>query len=163
MMAKQLTGRHALLAFIAFFGVVFLANGALIWFATVRYDGVEEADAYRHGRDYNREIAAAREQAALGWELDLADTAGATPRERHLVARLNARDGAPLAGLRVVVRYHSRVRAAEDREVRLDERGDGRYEGRLVLPRAGNWRRDIEIFDKDALRFRRRESLVIRP
>ncbi|MFQ5346341.1 MAG: FixH family protein [Rhodothalassiaceae bacterium] len=163
MMTKQLTGRQALLAFIAFFGVVFFANGALIWFATVRYDGVEEADAYRHGRDFNREIAAARAQAALGWELELTDTAGATPSERHLVLRLHDRDGTPLAGLRVVARYHSRVKAAEDREAVLAPLGDGRYKGTLRLPRAGNWRRDIEVFDKDVRRFRRSESLVIRP
>ncbi len=162
-MARPLTARHVLIALLAFFGAVFLANGALIWFATVRYDGVEEENAYRHGRDYNREIAAAQAQKALGWKMALADSAGARPTERRLLVSLLDRRGAPLAGLRVVVRYHSRVKAAEDRETVLAPLGDGRYAGTLRLPRAGNWRRDIEVFEGATRRYRRSESLVIRP
>ena len=162
-MARPLTGRHVLVVVLAFFGTVFLANGALIWFATVRYDGVEEENAYRHGRDYNREIAAARAQQALGWKMELADSAGAQPTERHLLVSLQDRAGRPLTGLVVVARYHSRVKAAEDRETVLAPLGKGRYGGTLRLPRAGNWRRDIEVFEKTTRRYRRSESLVIRP
>ncbi len=162
-MARPLTARHVLIILLAFFGAVFLANGALIWFATVRYDGVEETGAYRHGRDYNREIAAARAQAALGWRLELADSAGARPTERRLVVSLQDRDGAPLAGLRVIARFHSRVKAEEDRETVLAPLGDGRYGGTIRLPRPGNWRREIEVFAGEQRRYRRVEAVVIRP
>jgi len=55
------------LAFVAGFAVVAAANGALIYEAFRSQPALVTAKSYEEGRAYNRELAAAARQAALGW------------------------------------------------------------------------------------------------
>ena len=59
-------------AFVAFFGVVLLANGTMIGLAFATWTGLETEGAYQKGLAYNRVLDRARAQAALGWRVDLA-------------------------------------------------------------------------------------------
>ncbi|MFW5680782.1 MAG: FixH family protein, partial [Pseudomonadota bacterium] len=54
-------------AFVAFFGVVFLVNGVMVYFAVTTFAGVERRDAFKRAQSYNEVLAEARAQAALGW------------------------------------------------------------------------------------------------
>jgi len=67
----ELTGRHVLLAVIAFFGVLICINGVFIYAAVGTFRGEDVARSYRQGLDYNQTIEARRDQAALGWSAEI--------------------------------------------------------------------------------------------
>ena len=55
----RFTGRKFLITIVTFFTVVIGANVIMATFALSEFDGVVEEDAYRKGRDYNDQLAAA--------------------------------------------------------------------------------------------------------
>lgn len=65
---RPLTGRTVLICLIAFFGVVIGANLTLAKFAIDTLPGTEVDSAYSASLAYEREIGAAREQAARAWK-----------------------------------------------------------------------------------------------
>ena len=71
-----LTGRHVLLAMLAFFGVIFAVNGAFLYFALGSHSGVVAVEPYRKGLAYNQAIAAAEAQERRGWRMELPYAAG---------------------------------------------------------------------------------------
>ena len=78
---------------------MFIANGALIYTALSTLHGEEMENSYDASQAYNRQIAAARAQNALGWVADV-DTRQESDGER-VVAEFRDRNGAPIAGLDV--------------------------------------------------------------
>ncbi len=64
---NELTGRHVLLALLAFFGVIFAVNGTFLYSALSTYTGVVADEPYRKGLEYNTRIADEERQHALGW------------------------------------------------------------------------------------------------
>lgn len=54
--------------FLAAFGVVLIANGTLLYFATRQPVGLVIEKPYENGIAYNKILAAGRAQAKLGWE-----------------------------------------------------------------------------------------------
>src|SRR5262245_25751182 len=100
---RPLTGRTVLITLLAFFGVVFAVNGVMMKLAIDTMPGLEVESAYRASMGYNGEIAAARRQSALGWQVvERVDRAA----DGHAAMRVEARDsaGAPLSGLAVTAR-----------------------------------------------------------
>lgn len=65
-----LTGRHVLFILLGFFGSIATADGLLVWSALSTWSGTEATNAYRAGQLYNGELAHARAQAALGWQVE---------------------------------------------------------------------------------------------
>ena len=55
-----------------FFAVVVAVNGAMIWLAMSSWTGLAANQSYDKGLQYNRNLAAAQRQAALGWRPRLA-------------------------------------------------------------------------------------------
>ena len=70
--ANGLTGRHVLIALVAFFGVMLIANGIFVYFAVATFSGGDTSNAYRKGLDYNETLAAAERQAERGWHSEIA-------------------------------------------------------------------------------------------
>lgn len=66
--ANEITGRHVLLAMLAFFGVIFAVNGTFLYSAIGSYTGVVSEEPYRKGLEYNTRIADEERQKALGWQ-----------------------------------------------------------------------------------------------
>ena len=64
---QGLQGHHVLVAFIAFFGTIFLVNGALIYEAISTHTGLVANEPYRKGLAYNERIGADERQARLNW------------------------------------------------------------------------------------------------
>lgn len=131
-------------------------NGALAYFATSTFNGLETRNAYEKGRLYNQTLAAAEAQKALGWTIDLAveqmekDRPGDYPADLSITAQ--GADGEGLEGLDVVAEIRRPIQAGMDQEVRLTRRDIGRYGTRIVLPEPGQWevrvvaRRGDDIF-----------------
>lgn len=104
---RWLSHRWVPLAFGAFCLAVLAANATMIAIAVTTFPGLETADAFRKGIGYNAALAAAREQAGLGWRAEI--------------------DATPLGGRRL--RVELRLADAAGRPV---ERADVRAE--LVRP-----------------------------
>ena len=75
--ANEIRGRHVLIGMIAFFGLIFLANGIFLYYALTTFGGGEKGSPYRSGLRYNETLAEAARAAGLGLnaghDLDLAN------------------------------------------------------------------------------------------
>ncbi|HEX7076523.1 MAG TPA: FixH family protein [Hyphomicrobiaceae bacterium] len=136
---QGLNGRHVLIAVLAFFGTVFLANGIFIYAALSTYTGVVADEPYRKGLRYNDRIAAAERQEQLGWtaETSLDPAAGLT-----LVLR--KADGGPVSGLRVSGILGRPSTVEYDRQLVLQEVEPGRYVAGVEALSPGAWLVDLK-------------------
>lgn len=160
-MRKPITGRQVLFGFVGFFGLIFAANGVMMWQAFATFDGVAEADAYRKGRDYNEVLAAAEAQAALDWQLGVDNRPWGGATTRTVTASYRDAEGRPLEGLRVTGAFVSPIQAEEDLVLPLAPIGGGRYQGVFELPRLGNWQLRIDAAGPDGVQHRSRKALFI--
>lgn len=121
---------------------VLAANGLLAYYALHTMPALVDARPYEDGRAYNRDLAAAAAQAALGWRAEFtppAQAGTATP----LVFAVRDGAGAPVRGLDVELWVRRPVGARPDQRLRLAETGPGRYRSTLTLPLAGQWQFDF--------------------
>ena len=127
-------GRHVLLGLIVFFGVMFFANGALVYYAIGTFSGGDRPDPYRSGLHYNETIAAADRQAALGWKTELAydDTQG------RLTLRFQDEAAAPVVGLNLAGTISRPATDREDQAIALEEVSQGLYAADIALA-PGTW------------------------
>jgi nitrogen fixation protein FixH len=133
-----LTGRHVLIAVLAFFGMVIAVNGVFIVLALNSWSGLSTDDAYRRGLTYNETLRQAEIQRALGWQVrtDLAPRADGRVR---LSVVFTDRAEAPVEGLTIAGQLRRPSRESDDRPVELTRQGPGRYSTDLDLPLLGQW------------------------
>mgnify|MGYP006272587817 CR=1 FL=1 len=131
---RQLTGKHVLAMFIAFFTVVVTVNMIMFRAATSTFGGVETDSAYKVGLAYNNDLEAARKQAALGWRVD------AKVDGQRVVLSVRDRDGQIVPGLDGDVLLAWPADRRLDRKGVISARDGGRYEVELdkALP-PGQW------------------------
>lgn len=140
---NPLTGGKVLVMLIAFFGVVFAANAALIHYATSTFGGLENDHAYSEGIAYDRDIKASRAQDALHW------TVGATIRRApsgSLEVTLTQHDESDLAtdGLTALVRFEHPASRSRDLGLTLAQAAPGVFAGSLSLD-PGRWDLVIDL------------------
>ncbi|GAB3128747.1 FixH family protein [Novispirillum itersonii] len=133
--------------FVAGFAVVLSVNAIMIFFATTTFNGLETADPYEKGVAYNKEIAAADAQAALGWSGDFVVT-GVRPgdgdgRKAAVRFQVKAADGAPVDGLTVIAELRRPTQAGMDQKVELLPSAPGEYAAVLSVPLPGLW--DVRV------------------
>jgi nitrogen fixation protein FixH len=140
---RPLTGRTVLVCLLAFFGVVIGINMVMTILAIRTLPGTEVDSAYRASVNFNAEIAAARAQAALGWQVTA--HLERTPDGRVTI-KVEGRDGhgAPLTGLAVSARLQRPTDKRADRLIALAERETGLYRGATDEVAAGQWDLIIE-------------------
>lgn len=161
---KPLTGRHVLIITVLFFLVVIAFDGLLIYLGLSTHPGTVSDRAYQEGLDYNRRIEAARAQAERGWQI--ATMASVLERDgaaRVLRLDLEAKDaaGRPLPGLLLSAEFVRPVTTGLDRQIRLNEAGEGAYVGIVRLPAAGRWQLAVTTVGPKQPPFRYREDLVL--
>jgi nitrogen fixation protein FixH len=66
---KPLTGWHVLAMFIAFFGVIFAVNFTMAYLANSTWSGLVVANGYVASQSFDKDLAKARAQEALGWQV----------------------------------------------------------------------------------------------
>lgn len=132
--ANRIEGRHVLLALIAFFGVMFLANGIFVYFAVATFSGGDTSKPYQKGLDYNRTIEADRLQADLGWRTVLSYEA----KTGRLIVTFLDKTSAPVAGLQVVAKLSRPATDKDDRRVQFQEESPGVYAANVDIP-SGLW------------------------
>ena len=69
-MMRKLTGWHATAILVAFFGIVIAVNVTMATFATSTFGGKLADNGYVASQDYNKWIAKADAQEALGWSVE---------------------------------------------------------------------------------------------
>lgn len=133
-LSKGIQGRHVLIGLMIFFGVMFVANGFLVYYAVGTFSGGDRPDPYRSGLNYNQTIAAAERQAALGWSVDVDyEDAG-----RRLVVRFADKSAEPISGLKLAATLTRPAENRKDSVVELREWRDGVYTAEIALE-PGNW------------------------
>jgi nitrogen fixation protein FixH len=149
---RPLTGWQTLWIAIACFGVVFAVNGWMAYLAISTFRGDADPSPYEHGLAYEKDIAAAKAQAALGWKVS-EHFARDGDGEATIEVRMLDASGAPLAGLGVTTSFDSPADAKLDQSVALTETAPGVYSGRLKA-RRGQWDVDLEAARDGARAFK---------
>jgi nitrogen fixation protein FixH len=121
-------GRHVFMGLIVFFGVMFVANGLLVYFALGTFSGGDRPDPYRSGLRYNETIEAAARQEALGWRTEVAyDEIG------RLSLRVLDKTANPVVGLQLGAMIGRPATDLEDRAVDFEEISLGVYAADIDL------------------------------
>jgi nitrogen fixation protein FixH len=158
---RSLTGRTVLFLLLTFFGVVVGVNMVMATFAVRTLSGTEVDSAYRASLGFNSDIAAARAQAARGWQM-----AAHIEHAPDGVAALKveARDprGAPLGGLAISARLQRPTDKRADRLVALAEQDTGIYRGVADGVAAGQWDLVIEAHRGGERVFLSRNRVVLK-
>lgn len=151
----MITGRHVLWGLVGGFGVIFLVNGAFVYFATTTFPGNDTDDPYRRGLAYNETLAADRAQRLNGWTADiLASSSGI-----ELVLQRAADQ--PGSGLVVAGELRRRGAPEDDRILVFKEAGAGRYVAEVELA-AGRWELQAVARGRDGVeKLRLREAFEV--
>lgn len=157
---REINGRTVLIAFVAFFAVVFAVNAVMVHFATSTFGGVETASSYKAGLAFRSEVEAARAQDARGWNVE----ASLIRRSADdVIVQATVRDARGLipTHLSAVARLAHPADARRDHIVVLTEEAGGRFRG-VSSATAGQWDLIID-FTRDGERaFRSKSRVVLR-
>lgn len=133
---KELTGRHVLYYVLAFFGVIFLANGFFIYHAVNSFTGEDVPKSYRQGLEYNQTLKDREVQNALGWSA----VTNTYEKDGAVISVVKFQDENDLIlrgmDISAVLRHPSDL--AKDLPVFFEMRSDGIYEARLPVS-SGDW------------------------
>ncbi|MEM8701093.1 MAG: FixH family protein [Pseudomonadota bacterium] len=157
---KAITGKTVLAWLLGFFGVVFTANGIFLYLALGSFPGVVVDSSYEAGQTYNQEIAAARTQAGLGWQVSSELARSSADGAKLVVTAMDAQ-GTPLYGVAVNVVLRHPAQENEDVTAVLRADGGGRYSGEIEQLPSGNWTLVLEIEQDGARRFKSENRVFI--
>ena len=119
-------------------GFVMAVNFTLGWLAVSSFPGLATTGGFAESNRYDRVLAAAERQAALGWTVR-ATLDGATP-----VVALTDRAGAPLAGVRLEATAERPIGVAPPVPVAFHPVAPGRYQAVAALA-PGAWNIDLTV------------------
>jgi nitrogen fixation protein FixH len=156
----ELKGRHVMAILVAFFGLVFAANIVLVRQAISTFAGTETDTAYRDGLIYNRELAAARRQDALGWGV----TAHALRNgDGQASVEVEAKDasGMPLTGLAGRATLAHPADKRQDRHGELLPLAPGKFLADFGDTPAGQWELVLEFSKGDERVFMSRNRIAL--
>jgi nitrogen fixation protein FixH len=134
--AKPLTGWHVLAMLIAFFGVIIGVNLTMAWFANSTWSGLVVANGYVASQTFDKDLARARAQEALGWKVDL--TAG----EGKIRITFADREGQKIERLAIAGDLERTVTDKQDQKLAFQPLGAGVYSAPANLA-PGVW--EVEI------------------
>jgi nitrogen fixation protein FixH len=152
--SRQITGRHVFAAMAAFFGVVIAVNTVLAVFATTSWTGLVVENGYVASQRFNRDLAEARRQAALGWKEEFGYVSG------RLQLTLKDKQGRALTRSSVSVKLERPSTDEEDRSVVLPETMTGVYTLPIEL-KPGQWDADITARASSGEEMRRIYRLLV--
>ena len=150
-----------LAALVMFFGTIFVANGALVYYALSTFSGEQEASPYEHGLAYDRDIESARQQDARGWNVTLGVQRAEPGAPASIAVGMRDANNEALEGLEVSAGLEFPTDKRFDRRIGLIETGPGEYLADLPL-RAGQWDVVIEAKREGERLFRSRNRVTLR-
>ncbi|RME65985.1 MAG: hypothetical protein D6782_05200 [Alphaproteobacteria bacterium] len=162
MSVRRVTGRQVLAALLAFFTLVFAANGLFVYLALGSWSGLEVEHPYTRGRAYQQALDDAHAQAARGWRLALRHETLGGGRIR-LVADLTDAHGQPIDGVTLRAQIRRPAVDAFDQNIVLAPQGQGRYAAVVALAGAGQWDVRLESSGHPGVPQRQHARLWVRP
>lgn len=135
-MTRTFTGWHMAAITISFFAIIISVNLTLAVFASTSWTGLVVANSYVASQSFNRDAAIARQQQALGWQMDLT-----VNRSLAKIAIVD-RDNLPLTGLNIRAVLQRPTDEAGDQVLKLRETGAGIYMADATIG-SGIWVADI--------------------
>lgn len=131
--------------YIAFFGIVLLANGVFVWFALDSWTGETVGNAYERGLNYDDVLSQAIRQDQLKWSVRI--HVESDNSDRRLIVTFRDADNMPLTELEVTGQMVRPISEDQDRPIQLQENHPGQYELKLEDLPHGQW--DIRILGTD--------------
>ena len=147
MSEREFTGRHMLFVILAFFGVIIAVNVTMAIIATGSWTGLVVPNSYVASQEYNKVLADARAQSALGWRSTLAYE-GTT-----LSLVIKSQHDRTIEGLDVSAKLSVPAHEHRDHQVTFATTADGRYEATTELE-PGNWQADVVATDATGRKYR---------
>lgn len=142
---RHLAGWHVLACMVAFFAVVVLVNGAMIYSAISTHSGVVSAEPYRKGLHYNDRVRADENQQRMGWADNLT-----IERNGQIELTLSNADGVPVRGMDVRLVIGRPTTNRHDVSVELVSAPAGHYEARINALPPGLWIAALEVRESHA-------------
>ncbi len=159
----RLIGRHVLLSFIVFFGMILASNVAMIYLALSTFPGLENNASYKAGRDYNRQIEAARAQGQLGWsgQFEIQQTEQGVPK---IVVTYQGREDWPVGGLEVSGTLNRTVHSDSDVVLLFEEVGPGTYAATPDIDNLmGQWQLQVTAENAQGEVYRLDQRIYLKP
>ncbi|MEP3048804.1 MAG: FixH family protein [Roseibium sp.] len=158
---KAITGKTVLVWLLAFFAVIFAANAVFIYLAVGSFPGVVVESSYEAGQAYNEEIAAAKEQANLNWQISSELVRAGENGARLMVSAADGQ-GTPLYGIEIHATLKHPAQVNSDIEIILKADGGGRYVSEIDSLPAGNWNLVLEIDQDSERKFKSENRLFVK-
>lgn len=137
MTQRRFTGWHMSGIMVAMFATIIAVNFVMAYFAVTTFGGTVVDSSYVATRNYNRWLAEAQRQEALGWRV----AATLDPHRRVRITAVTPKG--PIDGAVSAVANHPLGRA-RDHDIEFMRTGDGRYVATHPLP-AGRWKLKITV------------------
>lgn len=131
------TGKHVLLAMLAFFATVIAVNGAFITLALRSFPGEDAKRSYLQGLAYNETLVERRAERALGWRAEVAFST--TAQGPVLEAYVRDSDDHAIDGLRIEGILRRPAESAHDIALTFSPQGQGRYVASISNLPPGVW------------------------
>jgi nitrogen fixation protein FixH len=156
---RELTGRMVLICLVAFFGVVAAVDAIMAAAAISTLSGLDSDSPYQAGLAFDEEIAAARAQQALHWQVD----AKVERDEDQTLVEITAReaDGTPLPGLSATASLVHPTDRRLDRDLAMTQDEPGHFRG-VTGTAVGQWDVVIDLSRDGTRRFRSKNRVFLR-
>ncbi|MEQ8479435.1 MAG: FixH family protein [Hoeflea sp.] len=129
---KQFTGKHMLLAMVAFFGVIITVNLTMARFAVTTWSGLVVPNTYVASQQFNSQAAQSRAIEALGYDVAF------EPDATGLAIVLTDTSGEPAHADSVIASLRRPVGTDDDRDLVFASDGAGRFRAEGALAE-GEW------------------------
>ncbi|MGF1561082.1 MAG: FixH family protein [Geminicoccaceae bacterium] len=146
--------------FVGFFGVMLIANGTMVYFATTTFGGLWTDRPYERGIRYNETLEQMAAQEALGWESTIsleqrADLSG------DLEVQLIDADGQGINRADMRAKVVRPLEKGHEQVLVLTNVGDGRYTAPVQLAMPGQW--EVRVHARvEETDFRVTERVILR-
>ncbi|HET7911396.1 MAG TPA: FixH family protein [Pseudolabrys sp.] len=156
---RELTGKHVLICFVGFFGLVFAVNAVMVKAAMSTFGGVQTTSSYKAGLMFGQDLARAEKQDALHWQVSgrlSRDDAG------NAVLDISVRDtrDVPVKGLAAEARLAHPADERRDHLIALNDASGGRFHG-VTRAEPGQWELIVDLYKDDARVFRSRSRVML--
>jgi nitrogen fixation protein FixH len=156
---RELTGKHVMICFVGFFGIVFAVNTVMVKAAMSTFGGVQTTSSYRAGLAFGQDMARAEQQDALHWQVN-----GKLSRNGagNAILDISVRDpkGVPVNGLAARARLAHPADERRDHVIALNDASGGRFRG-VTRAEPGQWELIVDLYQDDARVFRSRSRVML--
>lgn len=145
---KEIKGGHVLAMLLAFFGVIITVNMVMAYFANSTWSGLVVANGYVASQSFDRDLAKARAQEALGWNVAF------THRPDRINIAFADKNGRAIETLSLTGALERTVTDKQDQQLTFTPMGGGVYSAPAKLT-PGVWEVEIRGESREVPEYRK--------